>query len=171
MPSIVPMAAAAQREAQHLLLLEVERVEEITERLHHRRTGGLQRLDPAIEQCLRVLAPEVLVFDQRGELGTPEHVLRGTADGEDLFEQVIHPFDLGGVQVEEGRGAGPQGDAPWTRRVLAVVPVMVIVESARVMERGVPERAEAAVGVMPFMAMEAAVEQVHVGVLRCVMCP
>ncbi len=101
-------AQAAKHETQHLLLVEIQRVEEIADGGHQRRAGRPQRLDLAVEEVLRLLAPEVVRLDQPGDLRTARQRPDGAPRGAELLEQPLQQFGLLVAQVQKGTGPGLQ---------------------------------------------------------------
>ena len=103
-----PLAQPAHREAQHLLLVEIQRVEEVPESGDQRRAGRSQRVELTVEELLGFLAAEVVGVDQAGDLGTARQRLERAAGRAQLLQQQPEQRVLALAQVQKGTGPGLQ---------------------------------------------------------------
>lgn len=94
------MRPTTQGKAQHLLLLEVELVEEIAQSVHQGRTGAAQRVQVGLVVGQQGGAIQILT----GQGAQPRRIAQPgtqrTALGGQLAQQAGQPLLLGGVQIQ-----------------------------------------------------------------------
>lgn len=143
-----PATHAPHHEAQGLLLVEVQRIKEVPQRLDQRGHGAAQGVDLGLQQLLGGVPGKGVAFHEAADVLATGQATQGPAAGTNLVQQLGQCGLLALAQVQEGADAGLQalvavavGTQAWTEAVPMTV-VTVVVACAMAMSMPVSESRE-----------------------------